>query len=629
MNKMLKTLRKRYDKYYFLLLNKWMSNLVICLIILFIVGIVCAGIIKGWSLKIFDFACGYLFDSSQASGNLFTWLIFIIAWLFGDGILITIIGKYYVDWLNGDFRRNPNLVENHIVVLGWDNGILAELIKITEKEKKDIYVITRQKASDLRKYLQNAGLNNIVVYNGDYDNEVELNDNLKISEACQVFIAGELDEDAHDARVILLCDKLTDKNSPIVSVDKIKVNIHDFGLAWQLSERKNFENFHLKWAEFLWHKLNIPESISGLELFIVGFGAMGKSVVLTIPEWLKTTNPIIVVTDDDGKKLKEEKERYDKQFYDNDKDGKVLKVTDWEWSDALRKMQRPISNDKYRVIVVAKKRSEKGMFCMMDIIDHLHDPNDSRLKLALSQEIDGYLKIPEEEMNIKNAKIRLFGMKKGVQMTLEMLAKKNRNPYAPLLRKYAFEKGTALVNSCGISGARYVLGGSLGYDAALVGGYDIDLRLLIPDAGKSVEEVRREIDAVKDMMVVRAKGNPTFEVWFIDEGGKSYIWHTKQIVKVPGIPGNPDVELSWNIQAESSYRGIAEIASKLPQDIKDRYVIAKGKAREESNETYRALKKQWMDFIERLIDQGAREMGEKELENLLTKAGGSVTKFLK
>ena len=138
MNKMLKTLRKRYDKYYFLLLNKWMSNLVICLIILFIVGIVCAGIIKGWSLKIFDFACGYLFDSSQASGNLFTWLIFIIAWLFGDGILITIIGKYYVDWLNGDFRRNPNLVENHIVVLGWDNGILAELIKITEKEKKDI-----------------------------------------------------------------------------------------------------------------------------------------------------------------------------------------------------------------------------------------------------------------------------------------------------------------------------------------------------------------------------------------------------------------------------------------------------------------------------------------------------------
>ena len=214
-------------------------------------------------------------------------------------------------------------------------------------------------------------------------------------------------------------------------------------------------------------------------------------------------------------------------------------------------------------------------------------------------------------------------------MNKKMLAKKYRNPDTPLLRQYAFKQGAALVDSCGVKGAHCVLGGSLGYDAALVGGYDIDLRLLIPDKGKSAEEVRREIDAVKDMMVERAKGNPTFEVWFIDEGGKNYIWHTKQIVKVPGIPDDPDVELSWNIQAESSYRGIAEIASKLPQEIKDRYVIAKGEAREESNDAYRALKKQWMGFIEWLIDQGAKEMSEKEMEDLLSKAGKSATQFLK
>ena len=72
----------------------------------------------------------------------------------------------------------------------------------------------------------------------------------------------------------------------------------------------------------------------------------------------------------------------------------------------------------------------------------------------------------------------------------------HRNPLTPLLREYASAQGDALVHACGIAGARHVLGGALGYDAALVGNYDIDLRLLVPDEGKSVEEVRREIDSV-------------------------------------------------------------------------------------------------------------------------------------
>ena len=172
------------------------------------------------------------------------------------------------------------------------------------------------------------------------------------------------------------------------------------------------------------------------------------------------------------------------------------------------------------------------------------------------------------------------------------------NHYCCWLRDFADICGKHLCSHCAIINARYILGGSLGYDAALKGDYDIDLRLLIPDAGKSQDEVRREIDSVKDLLVEQAKGDPTFKARFIDEGGKNYIWHTKQIVKVPGIPGDPDVELSWNIQAESTYRGIAEVASKLPQEIKDRYVIAKWMAREESDEAYRTLKKKWMVFNE-------------------------------
>lgn len=203
------------------------------------------------------------------------------------------------------------------------------------------------------------------------------------------------------------------------------------------------------------------------------------------------------------------------------------------------------------------------------------------------------------------------------------------NHFIPVLKLYANEQGDNLVASCGVIGAHYALGGSLGYNAALEGCYDIDLRLLIPEAGKSEKKVHREIDAVKDLMVKRAKGDPTFKVKFIDEGGTNYIWHTRQIVKVPGIPGNPDVKLTWNIQAESTYRGIAEMAARLPRELIDRYVVAKGKAREESEEAYKETKKQWVDFINWLIDNGGKKTNDQELEKLLESCSDKLPSFLK
>ncbi len=203
-----------------------------------------------------------------------------------------------------------------------------------------------------------------------------------------------------------------------------------------------------------------------------------------------------------------------------------------------------------------------------------------------------------------------------------------RNPLTPLLREYASSQGDALVQACGIAGARYVLGGALGYDAALVGNYDIDLRLLVPDAGKSVEEVRREIDSVKDLLAARAKDDPTFKVKFIDEGGTNYIWHTKQIVKVPGIPGDPDVELTWNIQAESTYKSIAEMAARLPKEVIDRYVVAKWNAQQAGQDAYKALKGEWKAMINLLIDKGARKMDDKSLRELLDSIARQYSEFL-
>lgn len=211
---------------------------------------------------------------------------------------------------------------------------------------------------------------------------------------------------------------------------------------------------------------------------------------------------------------------------------------------------------------------------------------------------------------------------------LEEIVEKIRNPMTPRLREFAGVMGRELVEACVIPGAHYILGGALGYNASLVGSYDIDLRLLIPDFGKRQEEVHRQIDSVKDLLTVLANGDPTFKTKFIDEGGTNYIWHTKQIVKVPGIPGDPDVELTWNIQPESTYRGIGEMAARLPEDVIDRYVVAKWNAQHAGKEAYKALKEEWKSMINLLIDRGGRDMDDALLYNLLESLRMTFPSFL-
>ena len=207
------------------------------------------------------------------------------------------------------------------------------------------------------------------------------------------------------------------------------------------------------------------------------------------------------------------------------------------------------------------------------------------------------------------------------------VAAKYRNPKTPELLAFAHEEGERLVKDCGVAGARYFVGGSLGYDAVLKGGFDIDLRLLVPgDWDDAV--VRRNIDAAQKVLIDQAKANgEEIKCRFIDEGGTNYIQHTKQIVHQSWADG--EIELTWNIQAENSYKSIAGMSAKLPQIVKDRYVAAKGLAKDESKEAYDALKVHWRDFIDWLVDHGAKDMDGKALDGLLLKARVSFPLFLK
>lgn len=208
------------------------------------------------------------------------------------------------------------------------------------------------------------------------------------------------------------------------------------------------------------------------------------------------------------------------------------------------------------------------------------------------------------------------------------VAADSRNPMTQKLKAFADEQGKRLVTDCGIPGAEYFIGGSLGYDAVLKGGFDIDLRLLIPDEGKDVRTVQAEIDAAQKLLIdeAQAKGED-IRYRFIDEGGTNYIQHTKRIVHQPWADG--EIELTWNIQSKSSYKSVAGLSAKMPQIVRDRYVAAKGLAKKESKETYDALKVHWRDFISWLVNHGAMDMDRGALDDLLMKARDSFPLFLK
>lgn len=188
-------------------------------------------------------------------------------------------------------------------------------------------------------------------------------------------------------------------------------------------------------------------------------------------------------------------------------------------------------------------------------------------------------------------------MESGREKSISARAAEFRNPYAAKLVAYATERGEELVRKCGIEGARWVLGGSLAYDAALKGGNDIDLRLLVPGENEDGLDAKEAIDKAWRVLVEEAKGDETFETRLLEKDGErpNYIRHTRRIVKLDGVEGK--VELSWNVQSKASYKSLSEVAKKLPREVIDRYVIAKGEAKAKGVEEYRAVKEEFKRYL--------------------------------
>lgn len=202
------------------------------------------------------------------------------------------------------------------------------------------------------------------------------------------------------------------------------------------------------------------------------------------------------------------------------------------------------------------------------------------------------------------------------------VARQYRNPYSERLIAYAKEAGNRLLDLIKIPEATAILGGSLGYDAAIEGSYDIDFRILLPDTYSNPDQINSVSSKI-------CRNENFHDVKVICQDSGNIIHHTWKIVRIEGLP-DEDVYLTLNIQAQASYSGLAGIAKRLPRAVIDRYVAAKGKSKAEDSELeYERVKDHWKCFLGWLISNEARTMDEIALQGLLSNNECLFPLFLK
>lgn len=341
----------------------------------------------------------------------FMMLLFFVTWLVGGGVLVSVFVGRYNHLKAGYFRKWFFQHRRHVVVLGWDDGAVAEVVKAMDGmvPQLDCYVVTQQDVSAVERQLKSCGVKYVWVYKGDYDDMKEL-ERLRWKNACRVIIMGERKEDAHDARVKMLYDRLKDLQCKLVA------NIDDFGLANELREKQIdndvWVNFHRQWADGICNvvlsgKSQMPaKSRTAPWFLIVGSGAMGQAIALTVCERFRDRSDIWIV-DDDDEKLKAEEKRFGWEY--PEKKSLVTFHAD-EWCKLLDGSTR-----LPEVVIVAKKKSEKGMSCLLALLKTVEDPKKCKTVWALGQEVRGDAKedMQPREFQIFDFKVWLFGMRCG------------------------------------------------------------------------------------------------------------------------------------------------------------------------------------------------------------------------
>lgn len=344
-------------------------------------------------------------------------LIFLIIWLLGGGVLISAMVGRMSKIRDCEYRLSrwpfsekwPWLVAPHIVVFGWNDAVLSFLRDGRKYDGRLVFILT---AVDPRLIhtamdeLDGLWKSNYLIYHCEYDDTSERKKNLKMNSRwmSHIYIAGDGQRSENDTRSMLLANTLRGSDTLRGCADKktnITCNIHDFGLAYKMRNENdsiNIENFHWSWGERIAAELGEEDR----PIYIVGFGAMGKAIAMNA----KNRSSIIVSAADE-KKLKEEVERFRREFPD-----KAARVESVDWDVFCALTVEPGKKD----VVVAMRQAEKGMLVMSELIESASAESRKGSRYFLSQEIDGFGHengLPT--ITIGGQSVTLFGMNRGAK----------------------------------------------------------------------------------------------------------------------------------------------------------------------------------------------------------------------
>ena len=376
--------------------------------------------------------------------KIFCRICYFVVWLIGGGVLVSVIIGQIARNANGEFRLWRWLLKEHVVILGWDPKIISKMIK--EKDSASRFIIATMKdVREIEKSVVAAGIDAkcFFIYKCLYDDDREIN-KMNIKSAKAIYVVGEEGETSHDSRVLFLTENITENIKNNLYSPAIEVNINDFGLAHRMVTKKvkdnspveGYFNFHLDSAVYMWTLWSKKSEQSLVRnLFVFGFGAMGKAVVVKCPKkYFKN----IFITDDDSNKLDEEYKRFSSQisgFDEKDRDQSQISEFDEKDRDKSQISGYSVQKEAYEavlgkitnelgnndVIVIAKRRSEKGVLCLMDVLSKLPSKiNKDKCSnmIFLSQEIktdvwNGNERV-HQEMLFNDFTVNVFGLNNGV-----------------------------------------------------------------------------------------------------------------------------------------------------------------------------------------------------------------------
>lgn len=286
-------------------------------------------------------------------------VLFLFTWFVGGGVLVSALIATTIDIWSGKWRLWGVLLGNHTVILGWDETVPILLRDHIESHRfwffrrpETIVIMTEHPAHKVRLALRDVLCKPIlkgilrwpyimissVVLHGKFDDDEEIR-NLHLQRANSIYVVGEMDDAAHDIRVLMTPPKLEKHSNSLLQREYFQftrrrlnchLNIRNLHLFWQHIKGKGRigdnriclrslnivpHNFYDSWVKRLFSRVPIGgigkdegvhfsfrEKDQDVHIVIIGFGCFGQALAVeaaAVAHYGDKRRTYITVIDDD------------------------------------------------------------------------------------------------------------------------------------------------------------------------------------------------------------------------------------------------------------------------------------------------------------------------------------------